>query len=153
MSCSSSPHLNLAALCVAFICSAAMAASPPPPAASPRPAQNPRYELIDVGSLGGLVTTAKHVNDFGEVIGTANTADNLSMHAYLWRDGQLEDLGTLGGNSSQGIKINNRGQAVGNNFNFNTHNFSSAFLYRNGQTQILPFDIAYAVNLQNQVVG
>jgi probable HAF family extracellular repeat protein len=153
MSCLSSPRLNLATLCVAFICSAAIAASPPPPAASPRPAQNPRYELIDVGSIGGLVTTAQHVNDFGEVIGTANTADNLSMHAYLWREGQLEDLGTLGGNSSQGIKVNNRGQAVGNNFNFSTLNFSSAFLYRNGETQILPFDIAYAVNLRNQVVG
>ena len=141
---SNSSRFLLTALYAALLFSSALAAPPSPPTPD-RTARNPRYELIDVGSLGGLVTTAQHVNDFGEVIGTANTADNASMHAYLWSKGQMEDLGALGGVSSQGIKVNNRGHAVGNAF---TNGFpdASAFLYSNGQAQTLPFDIAYAVN-------
>lgn len=147
-----SARLNLTALCATFVFSSAIAAPPSPSEAPTRAAWNPRYELIDVGSLGGLITTAQHVNDFGEVIGTSNTTDNVSQHAYLWRKGQMEDLGTLGGYNSQGIKVNDRGEAVGNALT-EIYPDSSAFLYSNGQAQTLPFDIAYAVNLKKQVVG
>ena len=145
-----SARLNLTALCATFVFSSAIAAPPSPSEAPTRAAWNPRYELIDVGSLGGLITTAQHVNDFGEVIGTSNTTDNVSQHAYLWRKGQMEDLGTLGGYNSQGIKVNDRGEAVGNALT-EIYPDSSAFLYSNGQAQTLPFDIAYAVNLKKQV--
>ena len=62
-------------------------------------------KAIDLGSLGGGDTNATAINDLGEVIGTSNTAfkhtDNTPIfHAFVWRNGQIADLGTPGGAAS-----------------------------------------------------
>jgi probable HAF family extracellular repeat protein len=36
------------------------------------------------------------------------------MRAFVWRDGAMTDLGTLGRSSSQAIEINERGHIIGN---------------------------------------
>jgi len=90
--------------------------------------------LIDVGSLsGGPNTIAQNVNDLAQVTGVSDGAttladsnaacwnptdfgtfsDPLDGHAFLWTAGTIKDLGTLGGKSSKGNRINNRGQIAG----------------------------------------
>jgi probable HAF family extracellular repeat protein len=63
---------------------------------------------IDLGTLGGYVSNAVYVNDGGQVVGfaTLNTDPDpfsflgTSLHAFLWQNGVMQDLGTLGGPDS-----------------------------------------------------
>ena len=57
--------------------------------------------MTDLGTLGGLRSAAYAINDAGQVVGHANTADGAD-HAFLWQDGRMTDLGTLGGRTSAG---------------------------------------------------
>lgn len=68
--------------------------------------------LMDLGTLGGIFSQASDVNEYGEVVGYSKTASSHDVHAFLWQDGTMTDLGTLGGASAAGA-INNRGQIVG----------------------------------------
>lgn len=58
------------------------------------------YRVQILGSLGGTSSTANSLNDRGWTVGRSNLPGNQSRHATLWRDGQLVDLGTLGGPNS-----------------------------------------------------
>jgi probable HAF family extracellular repeat protein len=73
------------------------------------------YVVKDLGTLGGTASVAEGISDRGWVVGTANLAGDQNGHAYLWRDGVMTDLGTLGGPNSQEqwpVK-DNRGLIVG----------------------------------------
>ena len=87
-------------------------------------------QIIDLGTLGGNASAANAVNNRGDVTGNAlNTildpfeaASALriffvfgatQMHAFLWQDGPIQDLGTLGGPDSVGEFVNERGQVAG----------------------------------------
>ncbi len=76
-------------------------------------------------------TYARRMNDFGQVIGTANAGGTDIGHAVRWAaDGTIQDLGTLGtGSFSEALGINNRGEVVGYSYvsggSFPIH----AFLY------------------------
>jgi len=73
------------------------------------------YVVKDLGTLGGAEGVAEGISDRGWVVGSANLAGDLNGHAFLWRDGVMTDLGTLGGQNSQEqwpVK-DNRGLIVG----------------------------------------
>src|ERR1700730_6297469 len=60
------------------------------------------YKLVNLGTLGGTLQSNAYggVNDRGWVTGDANLQGDTNEHAFLWRDGLMTDLGTLGGSNS-----------------------------------------------------
>ena len=81
-----------------------------------------------VGTLPGYpYSVARGINDNGEVVGWANTASGATpLRAFLYSisTSTWTDLGTLGGDRSAALAINNSGQIVGGS--------GHAFLYSNG---------------------
>ena len=82
-------------------------------------------DMEDIGTLpNGQNSVAAKVNKRGEVVGTADVGpesteccDPTPQHAFLYRDGTLQDLGTFSGNDphllSEGVDINEHGDVLG----------------------------------------
>ena len=86
-----------------------------------------KHKLIDLGTLdGGYESVGMAVNSHGEVAGfaTTTTPDPDSMfglgfqtRAFLWQNGMMQDLGTLGtGTNAVALLINEKGQIAGNSY-------------------------------------
>jgi len=114
-------------------------------------APKPNYRVLDLGTLGGSLSIAFGLNDRGVVEGFSTALGNAPVHAFVWRDGIMTDLGTLGGPNSQSFfGPNERGQAAGvselstpdpngEDFcGFGTHLVCLPFLWRSGIMQPLP---------------
>jgi probable HAF family extracellular repeat protein len=141
---------------------------------------------IDLGTLGKPDSGNSWINwgginDRGEAVGMSETAvpdpngedicgfgTQLTCVPFLWRDGHMTALPTVGGNNGQASAINNRGQVVG--FAETANNDSSCpasapaptispVLWENGQAQPLPLvgtdpdGFANGINDQGQAVG
>ena len=69
-------------------------------AAQPQPRSQPRYTVIDLGTLGGTYSFGFGINSAGDVAGAAATpaqTDGFAATAYLWtRQKGMVNLGTLG---------------------------------------------------------
>jgi len=59
-------------------------------------------KIVDLGTLGGFISNAFHVDDGGQIVGisTTGTPDPLSflgesIHPVIWQNGVIQDLGTL----------------------------------------------------------
>ncbi|WP_374565338.1 DUF3466 family protein [Ideonella sp.] len=96
------------------------------------------------------------INGKGAVVGYSDTA-NHDYQAFVWRDGTMTKLPTLGGTRSSAHGINDAGDVVG--FSSLANGTSHAFLYRDGQIRDLGLlrsgdtSTAYAINNLGQVVG
>lgn len=79
---------------------------------------DPNIGIIELGSLGGSHTKAYAMNDRGQVVGYSFTK-NGEIHAFLWENGVMTDLGTLigelgiSGTYSIAFGINNEGVIIG----------------------------------------
>jgi probable HAF family extracellular repeat protein len=60
----------------------------------------PRYAVVDLGTLGGTFGLAFGINDKGQVGGFANLPGDMAQHAFVYANGVMTDLGTLGGSNS-----------------------------------------------------
>jgi probable HAF family extracellular repeat protein len=77
--------------------------------------------LQNLGTLGGPDSWAMFVNDRGQVAGISYPDSNLSSacdtagnnHVFLWENGQMKDLGTLGGSCSWPERLSDQGLVVG----------------------------------------
>jgi probable HAF family extracellular repeat protein len=90
--------------------------------------------LADLGALAAGASSAPNaINASGVVAGLSETGATDTTapfppesHAVVWKDGQIIDLGTLGGTFSYAADINDRGQVVG----FALNGRSDAFIPR-----------------------
>jgi probable HAF family extracellular repeat protein len=79
-----------------------------------------RGVMEDLGTLGGPEASAYFMNERGEVVGTSfiNSIPNSgtgmpTLDPFVWKEGKMIDLGTLGGTFGVPNAMNNRGQVVG----------------------------------------
>ena len=75
----------------------------------------PRYEIIDLGTLGGKSSCAYSINSSGQIVGMAANSSNYSRATLFDSTGKGNniDLGTIGGCCSVARSINDSGQIVG----------------------------------------
>lgn len=118
--------------------------------------------LLDLGTLGGLHSSAFGINDAGRIVGHSLLANNTTSRAFLWQGGPMIDLGTLGGVRSQAFDISNSGFVVGvaDNGSGAPHAFrytlapNGSVLLRTDLGELAGgSSIAYAVNEAGEVVG
>lgn len=105
------------------------------------------------------------INSKGEFVGAGirkkSDDKGLPAHAFLWSNGKLQDLGTLGGVYSRAFGVNNADQVVGASFLPDRR--SRAFLWQNGRMVELNrcirsnsgWDLSEArgINNKGQIVG
>ena len=68
--------------------------------AQPQDAAKARYTIQDLGTLGGSFSFAGGISDNGWVEGYSSLPGDNDTHSFLWRNGKMTDLGTLGGPNS-----------------------------------------------------
>ncbi|MCL2639626.1 MAG: DUF3466 family protein [Phycisphaerales bacterium] len=113
--------------------------------------------MTDLGSLGDW-SWGTGINAAGQVTGISFWSDlNLTYRAFLYTDGVMQDLGTLGGTRSAGWAVNASGQVAGESY-LAGDVFSHAFLYSNDTMIDLGTlggagSRAFAINDAGQVTG
>jgi probable HAF family extracellular repeat protein len=124
--------------------------------------------MTDLGSLGGATGFAQCANHHGQIIGASSLASNPGAcppgaggpgcHAFFWEDGVLRDLGTLGGDNSEAIWLNEAGDVAGS-ADLAGSALHHAVLWRHGKIHDLgtvagdPCSRGRGINARGQVVG
>jgi probable HAF family extracellular repeat protein len=164
---------------IVWIAAVAVAAALPATAAvaTSAAAATTTYTITNLGSLGGGSGNGLAVNNNGQVTGYSYTSQQIPVdcppqkygqpkhcyinpyHAFLYSNGAMTDLGTLGGTNSQGNSVNLSGQVAGQS---DTKTGSAAFLW-DGKKMINlgalaplstgPYSSATGINDAGQVVG
>lgn len=135
-----------------------------------------RGEILNLGTLGGNFSYAAAINDRGQIAGSAYNSipDQFSsifffmgatqVHAFLWEDGAMHDLGTLGGPDSRADYLNENGEAAGSSLTNSTPNATTGFptvhpfLWSHGRMHDIgtlggTIGIDNALNNRGEVVG
>jgi probable HAF family extracellular repeat protein len=139
---------------------------------------------LELGTLGGTNSSINWngINDPGEAVGMSETSvpdptgedlcgfgTHLTCLPFLWQNGVMSALPTVGGNNGQASAINNRGQIVGYAENgivdstcppgITNNRVDLPVLWHKGKAQTLPTigsdpdGVAYGINNQGQAVG
>jgi len=161
--------LNLACLAVLGLAAGVPAAVA---TAVPAAAATSTYTETNMGSLGGGFTEATAINASGQVTGYSDTAKQIQVpcppqqygqpkkcfeaiaHAFLFSNGAMTDLGTLGGTGSEGLAINDSGEVVG--VTQTRAGTSEAFLWNGARmTDLGPLSQFYphGINDNGQIAG
>jgi probable HAF family extracellular repeat protein len=117
------------------------------------------FDLIDLGSLGGVFSFAHDISNAGLVTGEASNQAN-DTHAFIWSPGNMRDIGALaGGNSSVGRSINERGDVTGES-TFGRGSATRAFRFTEADGMVSLGTLAggfnssgYGINNSGEVVG
>jgi probable HAF family extracellular repeat protein len=137
---------------------------------------NPRYQIIDLGTLGGSFSTAYGLNSKGVVSGGSATPSQtgLAQTAFVWNRGHMTNLGTLEGLACPGCSseaanvaengdvavISETSQTGTEDFcAFGTHRQCLAAIWSNGVMKALPTlpggqnSEVFWINSQGESVG
>jgi probable HAF family extracellular repeat protein len=111
--------------------------------------------VTDLGTLGGYWSVGGGINRSGHVAGVSLDAGG-GARAFLWRDGRMEDLGSLGGPFNSSVRgINDHDEIIGT---IEKPTGPMAFVWRDGRmielgtlggSTSIPLDI----NNAGQIVG
>src|SRR5438034_403707 len=138
-------------LTVMFFMGALLTAVPPSSAEPPEP------PFLDLGTLpADTMSGASAVNEAGQVVGWSQGSYPDPIHAFVWENGTMTDLGTLGGSTARAYDINDKGQVVG--VSSTSSGLNHAFLWEDGTMTDLgtlggPDSYAYGLNNRGDVVG
>jgi len=114
----------------------------------------------------GRSSTARAINNSGQIAGYSkidnSVVDPSIQHAFLYKDGIMTDLGTLGGNKSHAYGLNDSGHIVGRSFLIG--GADSAFLYNETEGMLnlndliapsIGWNLTFAKDINNlgQIVG
>lgn len=114
--------------------------------------------LTNLGSLGGQVCVTLAMNDAGQIVGHATTAEGYD-HPFIYSNGRMTDIGVLSGGSSAedsgfAWAVNSSGAVIGQSQSATGRH---AFLYENGV--LLDIDPtaassnAFGINDAGQITG
>ena len=133
----------------------------------------------EIGTFGGTASSAGEINNRGQIVGFAlntipdpysiygsfeGSANSTQTRGFIWQNGAMQELGTLGGPDSWGTWINNGGDVAGLSYTSNIPNPSTGiptmdpFLWRNGRMIDLgtlggTFGLPIGLNNNDQVSG
>lgn len=133
------------------------------------------HEIIDLGTFG-TASLGIYINNAGQVVGLSNNTVpdpfslfgvGLQIRTFLWEDGKLEDIGTLGGpDAVTGAPCNNQRESfvVGQSYTSFTPNASTGiptldpFLWKHGRMIDLgslggTIGFAQCANNQGEIIG
>lgn len=131
------------------------------------------------GTISGVCTSAAFgINNAGQVVGVSGDASNANLRPFLYSNGNMIDMGTVGSSTNgYAYAINNNGQAVGYSSDFKAEDpasgtvsssFTTATLWTiNADGSATPIDLnsllgqesgwqlwgATGINDQGQIVG
>ncbi|HEX5227022.1 MAG TPA: hypothetical protein VFW44_04900 [Bryobacteraceae bacterium] len=95
---------------------------------------NGKISDIHSDALFPFGSDALGVNDAGTVVGYG-WPDTADLHAFVYSNGKMVELGTFGGSNSLAHAVNNSGQVVG--WSMTSSGVTHAFLYSNGELRDL----------------
>ncbi|MBN2015912.1 T9SS type A sorting domain-containing protein [Candidatus Dojkabacteria bacterium] len=109
---------------------------------------NQTYSVTDL-SIDCPFSTARSINNSGQIVGYSSFP-NVAFHAFLWDNGVMSDIGTLG-RHSQAYDINDSCQVVGTSStaDYETH----GFLWENGVMIDMGDFRPASINNSGQIVG
>jgi uncharacterized membrane protein len=137
-----------------------------------------KEQVINMGTFGGTNSLANSVNSRGQATGGAENTDPdpwnfggllglpspTEWHGFVWQNGVMTDLGTLGGPDSFGLIVSESGKITGLSFTNDVPNPTTGiptidtFLWDRGRITDLgtlggTFGVGNTVNNGGQVVG